>query len=74
MIAGLTGFHLIVIVAVVALIFGGAKLPIFAKNLGRSAKILRREVRSMHEDDAEPQAVPVAESLRAEAVRPAPRR
>lgn len=67
MIAGLTGFHLIVILAVVALIFGGAKLPIFAKNLGQSAKILRREVRSMHEDDHEPQAVPAADAARTEA-------
>src|SRR4051794_16006308 len=79
MIAGLTGFHLIIIVAVVALIFGGAKLPIFAKNLGQSAKILRREVRSMHEDAQDPQVVPVTEAARPEAagvetVRSEPRR
>ncbi|MDQ1531406.1 MAG: sec-independent protein translocase protein TatA [Microbacteriaceae bacterium] len=78
MIAGLTGFHLIVIVAVVALIFGGAKLPMFAKNLGQSAKILRREVRSLHDDDQEPQPAPVATAVRtdaapAEAVRVEPR-
>ncbi len=62
MIAGLTGFHLIIIVAVIALIFGGAKLPIFAKNLGASAKILRKEVRSMHEDDEPVAARPTAET------------
>ena len=61
MIAGLTGVHLLVIVAVIVLIFGATKLPVFAKSLGQSAKILRSEMKSMHDDD-EPaaQAAPVA--------------
>jgi sec-independent protein translocase protein TatA len=60
MIAGLTGVHLLVVVAVIVLIFGASKLPVLAKNLGQSAKILRSEMRSMH-DDEEPaaQAAPV---------------
>lgn len=65
MIAGLTGMHLLIVVAVVALIFGGAKLPALAKNLGQSARILKREVRSLHEDDDAP--VPVAEPSRTDA-------
>jgi sec-independent protein translocase protein TatA len=70
MIAGLTGLHLIIIVAVIALIFGGAKLPMFAKNLGQSAKILRREISTMRDDDPDAVAAPVADS--APAVDPVP--
>jgi sec-independent protein translocase protein TatA len=56
MFANLTGFHLLIIVGVVVLLFGAAKLPLLAKNLGQSAKILKREIGSLHED--EPAAVP----------------
>ena len=56
MFANLTGFHLLIIVGVVVLLFGAAKLPLLAKNLGQSAKILKREIGPMHED--EPVAVP----------------
>ncbi len=58
MIAGLTGLHLLIIVGVIVLIFGASKLPIFAKSLGQSVKILRREVRSMQdpEDEEKPAA------------------
>jgi sec-independent protein translocase protein TatA len=45
MLAGLTGFHLIVIVAAVVLLFGATKLPIFAKSLGQTVKIFRSELR-----------------------------
>ncbi len=44
MIAGLTGVHLIVIVAAVVLLFGATKLPIFAKSLGQTVKIFRSEL------------------------------
>jgi sec-independent protein translocase protein TatA len=45
MLAGLTGVHLIVIVAAVVLLFGATKLPIFAKSLGQTMKIFRSELR-----------------------------
>jgi sec-independent protein translocase protein TatA len=60
MIAGLTGLHLLIIVAVIVLIFGATKLPIFAKSLGQSVKILHREVRSMQEPDPDERAAAVA--------------
>lgn len=44
MLAGLTGVHLIVIVAAVVLLFGATKLPIFAKSLGQTVKIFRSEL------------------------------
>lgn len=60
MLAGLTGFHLLIIVAVIVVIFGATKLPVFAKGLGQSVKILRGELQSMQEPDTEakPVAVP----------------
>jgi sec-independent protein translocase protein TatA len=56
--ANLSGFHLLIVVGVVVLLFGASKLPLLAKNLGQSAKILKSEMKSLHDEDAEP--VPVA--------------
>jgi sec-independent protein translocase protein TatA len=60
MLAGLTGFHLLIIVAVIVVIFGATKLPVFAKSLGQSVKIMRGELHSLHEPEAnaKPVAVP----------------
>ncbi|WP_375386856.1 twin-arginine translocase TatA/TatE family subunit [uncultured Amnibacterium sp.] len=44
MLAGLTGVHLLVIVAVLVLLFGATKLPQLAKGLGQSVKVLRSEL------------------------------
>ena len=62
MLSGLTGFHLLIIVAVIVVIFGATKLPVFAKSLGQSVKIMRGELQSMQEPEAteKPVAVPVA--------------
>ena len=54
MLAGLTGVHLLIIVAAVVLLFGATKLPIFAKSLGQTVKVLRSELRP----DGEPARVP----------------
>lgn len=40
----LTGWHAVIILAVVLLIFGAAKLPALAKSVGQSVKILKKEV------------------------------
>lgn len=46
--------HLIVLVVVLIVIFGAARLPMLAKNIGQSMKIFRKEVRELRDDDAEP--------------------
>jgi sec-independent protein translocase protein TatA len=56
MLSGLTGIHLLVLVAVILVIFGATKLPVFAKGLGQSVKILRGELR---EPEATERPVPV---------------
>ncbi|MGH3260395.1 MAG: twin-arginine translocase TatA/TatE family subunit, partial [Trebonia sp.] len=34
-------------------VFGSTKLPIFARSLGKSMRILKKEVSSLHDDDDE---------------------
>ncbi|MFC5754758.1 twin-arginine translocase TatA/TatE family subunit [Actinomadura rugatobispora] len=59
--------EILIILFVVLLLFGSAKLPQLARSLGRSARILKTETRGLH-DDTEPeqgtgtgeQATPVA--------------
>jgi sec-independent protein translocase protein TatA len=48
----LSGWHLIIIVLVVLVLFGATKLPIFAKGLGQSIKIFRKEMTDVQEDIA----------------------
>ena len=49
---GLTGWHLLIIVAVILLLFGAAKLPALAKSVGQSARVFKGEMKAMKEDDA----------------------
>ncbi|WP_243227831.1 twin-arginine translocase TatA/TatE family subunit [Microbacterium sp. CIAB417] len=44
--------HLLVILAVILLLFGAAKLPALAKSVGQSARVFRGEMKAMKEDDA----------------------
>jgi sec-independent protein translocase protein TatA len=39
------------LIAVVVVLFGAKKLPEAARGLGRSARILKSEVSSLHDDD-----------------------
>jgi sec-independent protein translocase protein TatA len=52
MLAGLQGWHLLIILAIVLLIFGAAKLPALARSVGQSARIFKGEVKAMKTDDA----------------------
>ena len=44
--------HLLIILAVILLLFGAAKLPALAKSLGQSARVFRGEMKAMKNDDA----------------------
>ncbi|WP_449278076.1 twin-arginine translocase TatA/TatE family subunit [Leucobacter sp. GX24907] len=48
-----SGWHLIVILFIILLLFGAPKLPGLAKSLGQSARILKKEVRNDNEQGAE---------------------
>jgi len=44
MLQNLTGWHAVIVLAIVVLIFGAAKLPALARSLGQSVRILKTEV------------------------------
>lgn len=52
MLQNLTGWHLLILLAVVVLLFGAAKLPALAKSMGQSARLFKGELRAMKDEDA----------------------
>lgn len=49
---GLQGWHLVVILAIILLLFGAPKLPALARSVGQSMRIFRSEMK--HQDDDAP--------------------
>lgn len=60
MLGNLQGWHFLILLAVILLLFGAAKLPALARSMGQSARVFRGEMKAMKEDDA------ATESSRAE--------
>lgn len=46
------GPHLWIILIIILLLFGAAKLPALAKSLGQSARVFKGEMKAMKEDGA----------------------
>jgi len=46
MLSGFTGWHALILLVIIVLIFGAAKLPALAKSVGQSMKIFKNEVKS----------------------------
>lgn len=76
MLGNLQGWHLVVLIAVVLLLFGAPKLPGLARSIGQSMRIFRSEVKTMKNEngdevvvDAEAEAadVPTAKAPTAKA-------
>jgi sec-independent protein translocase protein TatA len=44
--AGLTGWHLLILIAVLVLLFGAKRLPDMARAVGQSARIFKGEIKS----------------------------
>ena len=57
-----TGWHALIILLVILLLFGAPKLPALARSLGQSMKILKNEVRSEPDGDADAADGTVAKS------------
>jgi sec-independent protein translocase protein TatA len=51
MLANLSGWHLIIILAVVLLLFGATRLPALSKSIGQSMRIFRSETKALREDE-----------------------
>jgi sec-independent protein translocase protein TatA len=57
MLQNLTGWHALIILAIVLLVFGSAKLPALARGVGQSMRILKDEASGPDRDrdaDGEP--------------------
>ena len=50
------GWHIVILVLVIALLFGAKRLPDAARGLGRSLRIFKSEVKQMKDDDTPPPA------------------
>ncbi len=55
-------WHIIILLAVIFVLFGYKKLPDATRSLGRSLRILKTEVKSLHEDDEKKDAAAKAEA------------
>ena len=44
-------WHIIVLVIVLIIVFGASKLPDIAQNIGKSAKVLKKEMKELTDDD-----------------------
>lgn len=74
MFGNLTGWHLLIIVAIVLLLFGATRLPALARSIGQSTKIFREEMKTDAPAAEAPPAPPTAQSTAAPTavVNPAP--
>lgn len=46
-----SGSHLLIVAVIFVLLFGAAKLPIFARSLGQSMRIFKSEIKGLKDDD-----------------------
>ncbi|MEY4477365.1 MAG: hypothetical protein RJA31_869 [Actinomycetota bacterium] len=51
MLGNLNGWHFLILLVVILLVFGAPKLPGLAKSLGQSLKIFRNEMKSDSKED-----------------------
>lgn len=65
------GPHLWILLIVILLLFGAAKLPALAKSMGQSARIFKGEIRAMKDEDP-PADAPVAGAAPSVAAEQAP--
>ena len=54
MFGNLNGWHLVILIAVVLLLFGAPKLPGLARSIGQSMRIFRSEVKTMKDENGDP--------------------
>lgn len=45
MFANLTGWHALIVLVVIVLLFGATKLPLLARSVGQSMKIFKQEIK-----------------------------
>lgn len=50
MFGNLSGWHLVILIAIVVVLFGAPRLPALARSVGESMRIFRREVKTLGEE------------------------
>lgn len=63
MMANLSGWHFLIILAVLLFLFGATKLPALARSLGQSAKIFKNEVKERDRGVASENRVAAADEV-----------
>lgn len=51
MLGNLNGWHLVIILVVILLLFGATRLPALSKSLGQSMRIFRNETKAMKDEN-----------------------
>jgi sec-independent protein translocase protein TatA len=57
MFANMSGWHLLIILAVVLLLFGATRLPALSRSVGQSVRIFRSETKNLSEESDKTPAV-----------------
>lgn len=52
MLQGFTGWHAVILLVIILLLFGAPKLPALARSLGQSMKIFKSEIKNPEADAA----------------------
>jgi sec-independent protein translocase protein TatA len=63
-------WHLLVLLVVVLVLFGGKRLPDAARGLGRSMRIFKSEVKQMHDDDGAGKSTKATQPVEGRVVEP----
>jgi sec-independent protein translocase protein TatA len=53
-VAGLTGWHFLIIALIILLLFGATRLPALAKGVGQSMKVFKHEMKTDENGNAKP--------------------
>lgn len=64
MLGNLTGWHFLIILAIVLLVFGATRLPALARSVGQSMKVFKEEFKPENAkpmDPVAPEAAPVSD-------------
>lgn len=64
--------HILILILVLILVFGASKLPDIARNIGKSAKVLKSELSDLSEDDNPKQVTSETPAPQISASSPAP--
>jgi sec-independent protein translocase protein TatA len=61
MLANLGGWHLLIILGIVVLLFGATRLPALARSIGQSARIFKQETRDSSAESEPSAPAPAAD-------------